>query len=70
MTVAGKTISASGSRYRLSGRWRETDEGQALPVVSPVDGSVVGGAHEFTREEIDLVIASARRPSPAGQPGP
>ncbi|MGI5159186.1 aldehyde dehydrogenase family protein [Microbispora sp. CA-102843] len=55
---------ASVSRYRLNGKWRTSDDDHTLPVISPVDGSVVGSVHEYTHEEIDLVFATARQAQP------
>ncbi|WP_433496644.1 aldehyde dehydrogenase family protein [Sphaerimonospora sp. CA-214678] len=52
------------SRYRLNGKWRTSDDDRTLPVISPVDGSVIGGVHEFTHAEIDQVFATARQAQP------
>lgn len=64
MTTTGEASTAPSVRYRLAGAWREGDGARALPVVSPVDGSVVGGVHEYSHEEIDTVFAAAHRAQP------
>ncbi|MEY9211742.1 aldehyde dehydrogenase family protein [Thermobifida halotolerans] len=51
-------------RYWLAGERRKPDDTPTLPVVSPVDGTVVGGVHEYTREQIDLCFAAARQAQP------
>ncbi|WP_424534014.1 aldehyde dehydrogenase family protein [Sphaerisporangium viridialbum] len=62
--MTGETVTAPANRYRLAGEWREANDAQTLPVVSPVDGSVIGSVHEYTHDEIDSAFAAAHRAQP------
>lgn len=48
-------------RYRVADEWHEDGGDRVLPVVSPVDGSIVGHVHEYTTAEIDEVIRAGKR---------
>jgi glyceraldehyde-3-phosphate dehydrogenase (NADP+) len=61
MTTGETSTAPPASRYRLARKWLEADADRTLPVVSPVDGSVIGGVHEYTHDEIDQVFATAQR---------
>src|ERR1700680_103119 len=51
--------------YTFLGEGRKPVADQTIEVVSPVDGSVVGRVHEFTHDEIDAIVRTARREQPA-----
>ena len=51
--------------YVLLGERRPAVDGQTLEVRSPVDGSVVGRVHEFTRAEIDAIFSRSSADQPA-----
>lgn len=55
----------SDGSYTLLGERQLPVPAQTIEVVSPVDGSVVGRVHEFTKDEIDAIVLTAR----SGQPG-
>jgi glyceraldehyde-3-phosphate dehydrogenase (NADP+) len=51
--------------YTFLGEGRKPVPDQTIEVISPVDGSVVGRVHEFTHDEIDAIVRTARREQPA-----
>lgn len=48
-------------RYFDGGQWREGESGKSSPVVSPIDGSIVGYLPTTTTKEIDAVFATATK---------
>jgi glyceraldehyde-3-phosphate dehydrogenase (NADP+) len=51
----------TATRYRVAGVWRTGEDSADLPVVSPVDGSVLGTVHEYSPAEIDETFAAAAK---------
>ena len=47
--------------YTYLGARHDAVDGQSVEVRSPVDNSVVGSVHEFTFDEIDEIVQTARR---------
>jgi glyceraldehyde-3-phosphate dehydrogenase (NADP+) len=64
MTTTGEQAQPAQVRYRVGDAWRDCDPDGTLPVLSPVDGSIVGRIHEYSTAEIDEVFAVAKRAQP------
>jgi glyceraldehyde-3-phosphate dehydrogenase (NADP+) len=59
------SLGALDGSYTFLGERRPPAENQTLEVRSPVDRSLVGRVHEFSREEIDAVFARCTADQPA-----
>ncbi len=67
------TLSSLGpldGSYTIRGETRDPVDDQTLEVRSPVDGSVLGRVHEYTKEEIDTILDACAEHQPAWEATP
>lgn len=47
-------------KYLVGGRWKKSESGKTIEVVSPIDGSVVGKIPAVSQEEAEQAVVAAR----------
>jgi glyceraldehyde-3-phosphate dehydrogenase (NADP+) len=55
------TLPSLDGSYTLVGERRPPVADETLEIVSPVDGSIVGRVHEFSRDEIDAIFGTVQQ---------